>query len=72
MLESSITGVSKLGSDTFLFSLANGQVWRVDGNQMTFFRVGYPVRIERHSLGSYHMSSPTLGTKNWVYAKRVR
>lgn len=72
MLESSITGVNQLGYDSYLFSLANGQVWRVDGNHLTFFHVGYPVRIERHNLGGYHMSSPTLGAKNWVYVTRVR
>ncbi len=72
VLDSSITEVRKVGYDSFLISLANGQIWREDGNHITFFRAGEPVRIERRSLGSYHLSSPVLGSKNWVYVTRVR
>jgi hypothetical protein len=71
-LDSSITAVQKVGFDSYVFSLANGQVWRQDGNHITFFRVGYPVRIQRHNLGSYHMSSPAIGSKNWVYVTRIQ
>lgn len=72
-LSSSITGVTKGPPGIYYFSLANGQVWRAEGSQIAvLFRVGIPVRIERGALGSYHMSAPEAGTKNWMYVRRIR
>jgi hypothetical protein len=73
MLASSITGVSKTGSGIYIFSLANGQIWEEEGSEVALFiRTGDPVRIKRASLGSYHMWTPGLGAKNWMYVRRVR
>ncbi|MGH8258267.1 MAG: hypothetical protein ACREUG_01100 [Steroidobacteraceae bacterium] len=72
-LVSRISGMRKVGANIFIISLANGQVWRQDGSQIPlFFRVGDPVRIERHVLGSYHLSTTRTGSKNWVYVTRIR
>ena len=78
-LSSSITGVTKGPPGIYYFSLANGQVWRGEGSEIAnssaigfLFRAGVPVRIERGALGSYHMSAPDIGTKNWMYVRRVR
>ena len=57
----------------FIISLANGQVWRQEGTQITmFFHVGDDVRIEKHTLGSYHMSTAATGEKNWVRVTRIQ
>ena len=78
-LSSSITAVTQAAPGIYYFSLANGQVWRADGSRIAnssviphLFGVGVPIRIERGALGSYHMSSPEAGTKNWMYVRRVR
>jgi hypothetical protein len=71
-LVSSITAVRPIRESVYLITLANGQVWRQDGSQVTaFFRVGNEVRIERGAFGSYHMSVVALGAKNWVLVKRI-
>ncbi len=65
--------MSKGGPGIYIFSLANGQVWREEGSEVAFFvRAGDPVHIKRASLGSYHMWTPGLGEKNWMYVRRVR
>jgi hypothetical protein len=71
-LVSNITAIRPVRESVFLISLANGQVWRQDGSQLTvLFRVGNEVRIERGAFGSYHMSVTALGAKNWVLVKRI-
>ena len=72
-LESSITGVSKDSRGIYMFSLANGQIWREEGSEVALFvRTGDPVRIKRASLGSYHMWTPGVGAKNWMYVRRIQ
>jgi len=72
-LVSTITDVHALGQSIYLISLANGQVWRQEGSSVTaFFRSGSEVKIEKAMLGSYQMSTPQTGTKNWVRVTRVR
>lgn len=72
-LASSITGVSKDGPGIYVFSLANGQIWRGEGSRVALFlRAGDPIRITRGTLGSYHMWAPRLSAKNWIYVKRIR
>jgi hypothetical protein len=77
-LSSSIAGVSKGPAGIYYFSLANGQVWQADGSSLALdpvipvvFRVGVPIRIEKGSLGSYHMWAPAVGAKNWMYVRRI-
>jgi hypothetical protein len=72
-LVSTITDIHSLGS-IYLISLANGQVWRQEGSSSvtSFFRTGYDVKIERAMMGSYQMSTPQTGEKNWVHVTRVR
>jgi hypothetical protein len=71
-LVSSIVAIRPIRESVYLISLANGQVWRQDGSQVTLlFRVGHEVRIERGAFGSYHMSASALGAKNWVLVKRI-
>lgn len=72
LLRSSITQVSKHGATVFLFSLSNGQVWREEGSQYTFFHAGDDVSIAKGALGSYRMSAAALGTKNWVRVTRIQ
>jgi hypothetical protein len=73
VLTSSITAMKEVRPKLFIISLANGQVWRQEGTQITmFFRVGDDVRIERHVLGAYHMSTSQTGEKNWVRVTRVQ
>jgi hypothetical protein len=62
------------GRATYAISLANGQVWRQEeaSDVSLFFRVGDGVRIEKGALGSYHMSTATTGTKNWVRVTRIQ
>jgi hypothetical protein len=70
---STITDIHSLGQSIYMISLANGQVWRQEGSSLTsFFRNGYDVQIEKATLGSYRMSTPQTGTKNWVRVTRVR
>jgi hypothetical protein len=72
-LVSTITDIHSLGQSIYMISLANGQVWRQEGSSLTsFFRNGYDVQIEKATLGSYRMSTPQTGTKNWVRVTRVR
>ena len=73
VLLSSITAMKEVRPKLFIISLANGQVWRQEGTQITmFFRVGDDVRIEKHVLGAYHMSTKSTGEKNWVRVTRVQ
>jgi hypothetical protein len=70
---SSITAMHQAAPKVFMISLANGQVWRQEGTQITmFFRAGYDVRIEKGLLGDYRMSSAQVGSKNWVKVTRVQ
>ena len=73
-LQSNITRVSEVGPSIYVIALANGQVWRQEGSAqiMMFFRVGDDVRIEKHALGSYHMSTKSTGAKNWVRVTRIQ
>jgi hypothetical protein len=73
-LLSSITAMRPAGRATYAISLANGQVWRQEeaSDVSLFFRVGDGVRIEKAALGSYHMSTATTGTKNWVRVTRIQ
>jgi len=73
-LLSSITAMRTVGQQKYAISLANGQVWRQEEASpiSLFFRVGDNVRIEKGTLGSYHMSTDTTGTKNWVRVTRVQ
>jgi hypothetical protein len=73
-LLSSITALRPAGRATYAISLANGQVWRQEeaSDVSLFFRVGDGVRIEKAALGSYHMSTATTGTKNWVRVTRIQ
>jgi hypothetical protein len=73
-LLSSITAMRAAGRATYAISLANGQVWRQEqaSDVSLFFRVGDSVRIEKGALGSYHMSTATTGTKNWVRVTRIQ
>jgi hypothetical protein len=73
-LLSSITAMRPAGRATYAISLANGQVWRQEeaSDVSLFFRVGDGVRIEKGALGSYHMSTATTGTKNWVRVVRIQ
>jgi hypothetical protein len=72
-LLSSITAVHLVGPKIYQIALANGQVWRQEGTQITaFLRAGDDVRIERGMMGSYHLSSTSLGAKNWVLVTRLR
>ena len=73
-LLSSITALRPAGRATYAISLANGQVWRQEeaSDVSLFFRVGDGVRIEKGTLGSYHMSTAATGTKNWVRVTRIR
>jgi hypothetical protein len=66
--------MSQLGLKIFAISLANGQVWRQEeaSHIALFFRVGDDVRIEKGTLGSYHMSTAATGSKNWVRVTRVQ
>ena len=65
--------MSSVGPKMWLISLANGQVWRQEGTQITaFFKTGDDVLIDRGALGSYHLSTPRLGAKNWVQVTRVK
>jgi len=72
-LVSTITDIHSPGLSIYLITLANGQVWRQEGSTLTsFFRTGYDVKIEKAMLGSYQMSTPQTGEKNWVRVTRVR
>ena len=73
-LLSSITGMRAVAPETYAISLANGQVWRQgESSQVTmFFHVGDDVRIEKAGLGSYHMSTAKMGSKNWVRVVRIQ
>jgi hypothetical protein len=75
-LQSSITSIRNVGPDIYLISLENGQIWRQDITSSPptsrFFREGDEVHVEKGLLGSYHLSVPRLGTKNWVLVTRVR
>jgi len=73
-LLSSITALRPAGRATYAISLANGQVWRQEeaSDVSLFFRVGDGVRIEKAALGSYHMTTATTGTKNWVRVTRIQ
>ena len=73
VLLSSITSVRVVAPKVFVISLANGQVWRQSGTQMTmFFRPGNDVRIEKGMLGDYRMSTTQTGAKNWVRVTRIQ
>lgn len=73
-LHSSITALSAVGPKTYAISLSNGQVWRQveESHIAQFFRVGDDVQIEKAALGSYHMSTATTGSKNWVRVTRIQ
>jgi hypothetical protein len=73
-LLSSITAMRAVGQQKYAISLANGQIWRQEEASpiSMFFRVGDSVRIQKGALGSYHMSTDTTGTKNWVRVTRVQ
>lgn len=64
----------ELTEDQYDIFLANGQVWRQsEGNPlMAFFHVGDRVRIEKGFMGSYRMSTPATGAKNWVRVIRIQ
>lgn len=72
-VHSSIASLNEIRPKIYLIKLANGQVWRHEGVEtMAFFSVGDDVTIQRHLLGSYHMSSPaTGGATNWVRVTRI-
>jgi hypothetical protein len=73
-LLSSITAKQTVGSNIYAFALANGQVWRQEeaSQASLFFRVGDNVRIEKGTMGSYHMSTASSGAKNWVRVTRIK
>jgi hypothetical protein len=72
-LSSNITGLNQVGPNIYNISLANGQVWRQEGAQITiFFRVGDDVHIKKGLLGSYQMSTAATGPKNWVRVSRLQ
>jgi len=74
ILLSSITAMRAVSNQKYAISLANGQIWRQEEASPVsmFFRVGDSVRIRKGALGSYHMSTDTTGTKNWVRVTRVQ
>jgi hypothetical protein len=73
-LVSNITALRAVGPNTYVISLSNGQVWRQEqASQVAlFFRIGDDVRIEKGTLGSYHMSTASTGAKNWVRVTRIQ
>jgi hypothetical protein len=73
-LQSSIKALTEVAAKTYVISLSNGQVWRQEEPSQIalFFRVGNDVRIERGALGSYHMSTAAMGSKNWVRVTRIQ
>jgi hypothetical protein len=73
-LHSTITGLSSVGSNKFLITLANGQIWRQQESDQvaTFYRVGDGVSIERGALGSYHLWTASTGRKNWILVRRAQ
>jgi hypothetical protein len=73
-LLSNITAMTEVAPKTYMISLSNGQVWREEEiSQVTaFFHIGDDVRIEKGTLGSYHMSTRSAGSKNWVRVTRVQ
>lgn len=72
-LVSSITAVREVRQSLYEITLANGQIWQQDGSRTTkFLRAGDEIHIERHSLGSYHLSCARIGAKNWMYVTRIR
>jgi hypothetical protein len=73
MLSSSITAMRTVAYETYLISLANGQVSHQQGSRIPlFFHIGEDVRIEKGALGSYHMSTKAAGQKSWVRVTRVQ
>jgi hypothetical protein len=73
VLLSNITGVREVGPKIFIISLANGQVWRQEGSQITvFFHAGDHARLEKGVLGDYRMSTAATGVKNWVRVTRIQ
>src|SRR6185437_1972253 len=73
-LSSRITALNALGASKYVISLENGQVWRQSESDhiASLFRVGDDVRIERGSLGSYHLWAASMGQKNWILVMRMR
>jgi hypothetical protein len=73
-LLSSITAMRVVRPEVYAIALKNGQVWRQEeATQISlFFRVGDEVRIEKAALGSYHMSTASTGSKNWVRVTRIQ
>jgi hypothetical protein len=72
-LESTIASIRQVRPMIWIISLANGQVWRQEGTQITvFFRAGYDVRIDKGMMNDYRMSTAQTGPKNWVHVTRVQ
>lgn len=73
VLESVITSIHEVRPKLYLITLANGQVWRQEGTQITsFFRVGFNAHIERGLFGEYRMSTHQTGEKNMVSVTRIQ
>jgi hypothetical protein len=73
-LDSTIQSLKKVARSKYTITLANGQVWQQEEASDTalFFKVGDGVRIEKSSLGSYHMSTSATGSKNWIRVTRLQ
>ena len=73
-LKSRINALSASGSNEYMISLENGQIWRQlePNTTSTFFRVGDDVHIEKGALGSYHLWCVSTGAKNWILVRRMR
>jgi hypothetical protein len=73
-LSSRITALNAVGANKYVISLENGQIWRQSESDQVaaFFRIGDEVRIERGTLGSYHLWAPSTGQKNWILVMRMR
>jgi hypothetical protein len=73
VLESVITSIHEARPKVFIIALANGQIWRQEGTQITsFFRVGFVAHIERGVFGEYRMSTHQTGEKNMVQVTRIQ
>ena len=70
---SSITSIQQVQPKVFIIALANGQVWRQEGTQITvFIRPGDEARIEKGFMGSYRLTTSSIGTRNWVRVTRIQ
>lgn len=73
ILSSTISGIQQESPNNFVISLSNGQAWVENDAELTqWLHVGEGVQIERGALGGYHLSTSSIGAKNWVLVTRIR